>query len=290
MSQFIREAKVLVTNQDGLGVEFSNVRILFQVLKSSDSSSNTTEISIYNLNNDTSTFLEQNNLTIVLMCGYRSASDDLKVIFEGEITNAVTTMNGADKITTIYAGDADTGINLSEYQKTYRANTKIKTIIKEIATSMNVIVEDQNIADIPETSFINSYIAVGSTKKLLDELFKKIDLEWYVNDGIFYARKRIDIESTNAILISSQTGLIGSPLRKNEKSTGYNETEAGVSFTSVLNAELQVGATVNIESIYADAKTQGLFVIKEVKFEGDTHGTPWYTKCLCLGEKQNGSQ
>lgn len=284
MLSYGREIKVIVLDKNNESIELSNVRISFRIIRNTNSEANDCEISFYNLNSDSTSFLEKNELKIIVMCGYRKFNDDLKVIFEGEITNSVSTKIGTERVTTVYAGDADTGINISQYQRTYRANTKIKDIIVDIAESMKTIVMDENITHIPNDQFINAYTSVGSTKKTLDNLFKKINLEWYVDNNVFYAKPRVRIEFTNAFVISSQTGMIGTPYRKNIKNVSSNITESGVSFNSILNPELVPGSTVNIQSQYANVETQGLFLIKETVFEGDTHGNNWFSKCLCLGD------
>ncbi len=282
---FNRIVKLIIVNKEGTAIEVSNLRTTFNIDKTSGSEPNSAEISVYNMNPTSTAFLQQNDLKIALFCGYKQRGKDLRLIFEGEVLDAMSAKSGSDKIITMICGDANTGINLNHYEKTYSPGTPIKVIITDIAKSMNVVISEENIEDIPTDKFISSYIALGSTKDILDDLFKKLDLEWYVQNNVFYAKKRIDIKSTNAILISSETGMIGSPIRKKEKDVKFGEVESGVTFNSVLNADLNVGSTVKIESKFADIDTLGLYVIKEIKVTGDTHSSNWYSKCLCLGEK-----
>ena len=280
-----RIAKVTVTSSDKSGIEVSELRIVFDITKTSKSESNSSKISIYNLNSDTAAFLEQKNLKVILFTGYENDQSGLSVIFKGEILNSTSSKIGTERLTILHCGDSDTAINLNQYQKSYRPGTKIRTIVTDIVNTMGVIVEDQNYSDIPSDSFISSYIAFGASKKILDDLIKKVGLEWYIQDGVFYAKKRIDIKRVNAIIINENTGLISSPERKNEKKTTSVDTESGVTFNSVLNPDLVPGQTVKIESEYSSTNTKGLFTIKEVKIQGDTHGKNWMCNCLCLGEK-----
>ena len=280
-----RLAKILVTSENNSGIEISDLRIVFDITKTSKSDSNSCQISVYNLNSNTASFLEQKALKVVLLTGYETDQSGLSVIFSGEILNSTSSKIGSERVTIMHCGDSDLAINVNQYQKSYRPGTKIKTIVTDIANTMGVVVEPNNYSSIPEDSFISSYIAFGSTKKILDDLVKKVGLEWYIQDGVFYVKKRIEINSVNAIVVNSITGLIGIPERKNEKKTTALETESGVTFNSVLNPELIPGATVNIESEYSSTNTKGLFTIKEVKIQGDTHGKNWICNCLCLGDK-----
>jgi len=282
---FNRIVKLIVANKGGQAIEVSNLRTTFTIGKTSDSDPNTAEISVYNMNSLSTSFLQQNDLIMWLYCGYESSRDDLKLVFSGEVIDTMSSKSGPDKLITLICGDANKGININHYEKTYAANTAIKTIIKDVANGMGVLVSDKNITAIPEDRFINSYVALGSTKDILNELFKKLKLEWYVDDNVFYASDRVNINVTNSILISEKTGMISSPVKKKEKDATASTTESGITFNSILNPELKIGETVKIESEYADIDTSGLFVIKQIEMNGDTHSSAWYSKCLCLGEK-----
>lgn len=284
---FGRVVKADIVSATGRTIEITKLRVAFSINLSSQSDPNVAEIQIYNLNEQSLAFLEQKELKIVLSCGYETSIGDLKVVFDGEIQNSTISKNGQDRVATLFCGDADTGINLGQFQKTYRAGYAIKDIIKDLASSMGVIVLDENLALIPTDSFINSYVAVGPTKKTLDDLFKKIGMEWYVLKNVFYAANRADIDYVNAININSKTGMIGTPMKQNDKNATDSTTEQGIHVNSVLNPDILPGVTVNIESKFGSVDTLGYFTVKEVKIQGDTHAQPWHSKFLCIGEKQN---
>ncbi len=91
-----------------------------------------------------------------------------------------------------------------------------------------------------------------------------------------------------AVLLTSETGLIGTPEQTNE----------GVKVRCLLNPRLRIGGRIKLDNkSVLMAKTElkmsaqrpprldddGFYRILKVEFSGDTHGQNWYADMICIG-------
>lgn len=112
--QFGRRAQLVIgpkfTGSNGLVepplAKIFRTRITFDIEKDDGSNPNKAKISIYNLNEDSRNFIEQDKTALILQVGY---GDNLSVLFFGDLAkNGVTNKRvGPDIITTLEAGDSE---------------------------------------------------------------------------------------------------------------------------------------------------------------------------------------
>src|SRR5699024_5240814 len=94
----------LIVGKGGSGIKISELRIRFDIKKSSDENPNTAKIEIYNLNPEHQGLLLKEWSDIQLLAGYQGAE---RLIFSGQIRTATPTIQGTDRIITIESGDGD---------------------------------------------------------------------------------------------------------------------------------------------------------------------------------------
>lgn len=258
-------AVTLGSKESGRALKFEQLKIVFQVEKTSESSANTAKISVYNLSDQGRALAEGQKAFVLLEAGYTDAFGQL---FVGTIRRAYISRQGPDWVTTVECGDGGQALRATHIDKSYAPGTDYKQIIQDVAKSY----VDQGRIVIGSLIGIQSEKAQtglsvsGSSQSVLDDLTAKQGLEWSIQDETLQILpKQTDI-GRQAVLLTPQTGLVGSPIRR-EVDSG-----AGVEFTALIQPALFPGRRVKIES----RQINGFYKLRQVSFSGDTHGQAWY--------------
>jgi hypothetical protein len=267
-----REISLRFGKKGSLGPKITDLRIAFVIGKTSDSNANTSKIKIYNLNEKSRSILEEgNNLVAVLEAGYTSTG--IEILFKGEIDKSLFQRSGADWLTTLFVKDGETALTKVHFEKSYDATAAdLKTIVTEVTQKLKdeagIIIKD--LKHLTSEKIQNGFSANGLAKKILDDLVAKQGLEWNIQDGelqILSIDGSDDLK-TDAVVLTPETGLIGSPIRREE----------GVEFKALLQPKVKPGKIVKIQSRSID----GFYRIRKAQFKGDTHGTPWFVTATAV--------
>lgn len=275
-TQFLRKYKLYITSLEGSQRNIEDLRVRFEVTKTVLSFPNLAKIEIYNPNSDTTSLLKEKFTNISLEAGYQGNS---RLIFKGEVRNVYQNKIGPDRIVIIYAGDGQRDWENSFFNKTFKENIRIDTVINEILktfqnTTIGVIDGIPKIAD-----KLRGQTLSGSSKDILDMLSKEYNFDWNIQDGeLNIVSKNKLIENDEAILINNLTGMIGSP----------TVTEIGADVKTLLNPRLIPNRSFKIESAFANialgniyfrdikrTNAEGLYKIQEVVFIGDSRDGEW---------------
>ena len=240
-------------------------RIKFDIEKDDGSNANKCKISIYNLNQDSRSFVEQEKTALILRVGY---GGNLSVLFFGDLAkNGITTKRvGPDIITTLEAGDSEEIIK----------NANIQIGLAAGATNiqiLNLAIEKLKLSSGPRlgiTSVVyeNAFAFSGTISTLLDQITKQINVKWAINDGEITFLGFKQTEPGRIIKLGPRSGLIGTPTK----------TKEGFKFNTLLNADIRPGKKVFVESQIA-LGNQGITIkIQKGKYVGDTHEGEWAGK------------
>ena len=254
------------------GISITDLRISFQIEKTSESNANKASITIFNLSETTrSKFLLQGQ-KVILNVGYAGQFQNpvLETIFRGDIRRATTSRTGSDFVTTIECGDAEVAIEETHIEKTFAKGVTVKSAIQSILglfRQQNITVNNENIADLIKnpTTFVSSLNLSGPVKSIMDTLTKKLGLEWNVQDEQVHIRIPNKVINTTGIRLSSETGLLNIPIKRED---------GGVDFTSLLIPKIKPNSTVKIESDVVD----GFFNVRKASYKGDTRSNDWIIK------------
>lgn len=240
-------------------------RIKFDIEKNDGSNPNKAKISIYNLNEDSRNFVEQDKTALILRVGY---GDNLSVLFFGDLAkNGITTKRvGPDIITTLEAGDSEEIIK----------NANIQLGLAPGATNIQIInlaVEKLRLSAGPSlgitpVTYKNGFSFSGTIASLLDQITKQINIKWAINDGEITFLGFKETEPGRIIKLGPTTGLIGTPTKSKE----------GFKFNSLLNADIRPGKKVFVESKIALGDQGVTIKIQKAKYIGDTHEGNWVGK------------
>lgn len=269
-----RKAAVTFGPKGGTGVRVTDLRMSFDISKTNNSNPNTAKVQIYNLNESNRGILKtKDDLTLILEVGY---GESLEQLFVGDVARSFTQRSGADFITTIEIDDGGQALTEAKLDKSYEGGTNEKTIVEDALQAMKdtgqVIIG--SLAALKDDIAQNGFSASGTAKAVLDKIMTKQGLEFSIQDNEVQILEEDQDTGEEAILLTPQTGLIGSP------SVGLIGKKAkkleGISFRALIQtAKFRPGRLVNIVSRDMD----GFFKIVKASFNGDTHSDPWFVDC-----------
>jgi hypothetical protein len=268
MSQRLFKRRVAVTignASSSEAVRHDRLRVIFQVEKTSESNANTAKISVFNMSDRGRALAEKEKSFVLLEAGY---GDRIEQLFYGDITRAYISHQGPDWVTTVECGEASNALRSVHIDKSYAPGTDLKQVVKDVAQGFvdqgKVVIG--SLLGVKSQKSQSGLALSGPGQTILDDLAAKLGLEWSIQGNALQVLPRDKDLGLQAVLLSSATGLIGSPVRREL------EGGQGVEFSALIQPQLLPGRLVRIESRHVT----GLYKIRSVSFAGDTHGQPFY--------------
>ena len=230
---------------------FDPLTIEFDIARNTASTLNTASFRIYNLSEKNRNLIFKDRYrvldingkrkSIVMDAGYKTAlnkDSDLSTIFIGEILESYSYRQGPDIITYINALDGSLAAYNTNTNQTFEAGLGFRDIVKKLISSMKVNgVEEGKIGEIEGSiktpAAYNGNVFTLLTKDYKDEIF--IDLAKINKLG---ANEYIRSIGGKVPLISSATGLLGTPIRQGST----------LLVNMLFEPQIKVGHLVNISS------------------------------------------
>ncbi len=243
-------------------------RIEFEIERSLTKRPNRCRITVTNLNPDSRALLKEDNLRIHLEAGYR---DEFSKIFTGDVTYAVSTLDGPDWRSEMECGDGDRLYAHARVNKSYKPGTRLGTVVEDIFKSTGQKVPDKfKSSDLYQKSLTSGFVAFGKYPDVLSELLRSNNYSWSIQDGQPQILQEGSVD-TQTFLVDERHGMIGSP------EFGHPERKkkpATITVTLALYPAIRPGHLAVLDT--RDIK--GNFKILKVKHMGDTHGQDWKTQ------------
>lgn len=252
-------------------VEITATRVAFKVEKDLEKEPNSCELILDNLNPGARHELTRNPLTVHLSAGWED-DGGVRFLFGGDLRSGSPRHDGPEWTTTLHLADGGRALQHARVNRSYKAGTPAITVVRDAARSMGLLLP-KNIESDPALtrSFTTGRQLYGNTAARLTELLQPYGYRWSIQNGRLSALKDDEIEPSRAIVVSQETGLIGSPeFGQPEKNGKPPQLKAAV----FLNPEIIPGRLVSIRSISAN----GVFKVERVTHIGDTHGAEWTTE------------
>lgn len=257
--------------ESGLGFDLSNLDCVFRAKKNLKAEPNTCKVKLYGLARETRRVLESpKKLVLRLEAGY---PDSVGQIYLGEIRTAHTTREGPDIVTEIDTGDSEQAIQGSRINLSVGPKVPTSVAVKAIVESLGVGPGNAaqfyaKLAAGGSAIFGQGSNVWGKSAQRLTDICRSADLEWSIQDGVLQFLDRGKALNDKAVLLSSETGLVGSP---------SVDQKGIVTAQALIQPDLRPGRKVQFDSL--DFK--GGYRIEECEYSGDTASLEWYVKMAC---------
>lgn len=248
------------------------LRVSFKITKTLDSTANKCAVSIYGLNEASRSVIKSTKKPpLILEVGHE---EERGIIFSGEGTRPISEKGRDGWVTTI---EGLTGMSAGRrfVNEGFGPGAKPGDVIRKIADKMGVKSKEAFARlkagdfDGAVSTFAQGITISGPAKPELDKLARTLGFEWSIQDGELQILKPAEVAKNQAIKLSLESGLIGTPKPiKDEKRPGVPLVKA----TAILQPGFVPGRQVVIES----ETVVGRFKLEKVDMSGDTHGQAFF--------------
>ena len=240
--------------------------IEFEVTKTPRRGANQATIRLYNLNPVTNGLIESIGPTVTLSAGYSGAGaafGTLGLIFTGTVSRrGVTTVReGADRVTTIEAGDAELALQSARSDISLAPGSTTTLALQQLL--LKLLVGPGNVGLLPPLPFSTGWYHYGLARDALTQIADMYDATWSIQDNQLFILRSGEALPNQAVLLSPETGLIDIP----------RKTKEGIEAVSLIQSTLTPGGVVSIVS----ASEQGFYNVREVTHRGSFRSTEWYS-------------
>lgn len=259
----------------------TDLDLSFKVQRSVASRAGTCELTIYGLSETQRSQIlalprrrafgsavgERRDGTVVeLSAGYLEG--ERPVIFRGNLRRAVQKREHPEWSVELTAGDGEFAIRTARSRRAFSADVALRDVVRAIAEDM-----DLGAGNVDETTasaelgtvgaiFPGGHVAHGSAADTLTTLCRAAGLEWSVQGGVLQLLPRGRALSRTAVVLSPDTGLIGSP-----EKNGRHKAKA----SCLLIPGLIPGGLVELRS----SVLSGTYRCGHMDIAGDTRGAEW---------------
>ncbi|MDB4311875.1 hypothetical protein N9937_00455 [bacterium] len=253
-------------------------QIKFKVMRSSSTSLNITEITVYNTSPEVLHYLtiySDQEILVKLQGGY---GDNLTVLTMGTITSLTDSFEGETRETVFTVSDGGSHVKTAVLGQDWFAGTPWEYIMDELidATFM-----PRGVVIPPEGQVLYPYYADGSAYSSLKDLATELEYTLNIqNMAINFYPTGTD-KLVNVQIIDESSGLIGSPAVVGDTAgnlLGDGKVKSkGVKFKTLLNGTLYPDTIIELRS----KEFNGQYQIQTTKHSGNFRGDDWFTECEC---------
>jgi len=206
---FDRDVSLVIGQSGGKGVEVAGLRIDFSVEKTSTETLNNSTIEIYNLSPDSQKLIETPNNAVILKAGYKQ-DVGAKIIFVGIVRRSLTVRSGSDWVTKLELDDGLIAYRDSKRAFSFPAGASGIGVLRSVAASFGLSVR-QFPTDIVDKVYPGGFSFVGRSREAMAKVCSYLGLEWSIQNQEIQVLKKGGVMQRTAVVLSEDTGLIGSP-------------------------------------------------------------------------------
>ena len=267
---FGRSVDVVVGNKRLTGLDCA-----FEIEKSLLPEPNKCSLKIYNLAEDTRAHFEElaprqrwqtKGIPVRIEAGY---GDDRAILWIGELRNVVTEIDGPDWVTSMDSGDGYLAYQNSRVNLSFGPMTPVATVLQALVAKLGAGVG--NVAAALATLKVNGVgmlypsgiVLSGSVAQELTDFCRSAGLEWSIQDGVLQILDRGQASRGQALLLSSDTGMVGSP---------SVDVDGILSVKTLLIPDVRVGSILVVNS----ERVKGTYRLEKATWSCDTSGDDWH--------------
>lgn len=253
------------------GIEIDKLRIQFQIEKTLDKEPNTCELVITNLAAGTRVDLCKKPLIVRIDAGYEE-DGGARHLFAGDLRYGWSKQEGTEWLTTLQLADGSRAFQHARVSRSYKAGTSVLTAVRDAARTMGVLLP-RNIEVSTELgrSFAAGVQLHGNTREELTRLLAPFGYSWSIQSGRLVILKDDEVDTTRALVISTDTGMLGSPEFGAPEKDSKPPT---LTIRTLLYPQVTPGGMLSVQS----DSINGIFRAERVVHTGDSHGDDWYTE------------
>lgn len=237
-----------------------NLDVRFKIEKALTEQPNTAEIEIFNASPQTRAAFEVKPSLVRIEAGYESTpgQPELAQVFEGDLMFAASAHEGVNWITRVTAAEGGRAYARASVRRSYAAGATYAQAISETAKSMGLKIPS-SIKEAKELTrqFVSGISLNGASSKQLSKLLKPHGLSWSVQNGQLQILSEFGVRPDEAIVISKETGMVGSPILGAPKEPGDPVT---IKVSTLLEPALLPGGRIKVIADNVD----GFFKIDKV--------------------------
>lgn len=253
------------------------LRVAFELERSTRPQPNTGTIRLYNLSRTSRGLIEEAGGSVVrLEAGY---VDGRAQIFQGTVSRARANKappireqrDGFEVVSVIDVTDSGDRYRSARVSQTFDAGVSVLTVLRACARALGVgdgnLREVEGLAELDGglTTYPEGTLLSGQASRELARILRSYGLRYSIQHGALQVTRRGRALQSQAVDLRSGTGLVGYP---------EIGARGRVSATSLLSPDLWPGRRVVLSS----ALVEGQFLVESMRYEGDSHGDPWYAQ------------
>ncbi len=287
--QWIRQCR-LVVGDGSEGLDLSELRIRFTVRQAMVGTPGHADIIVTNLSDETANLIQKEFTKVVLDAGYEG---NMATIFEGEIVQKRKGReNPTDTYLSILAKEGQKAYSHAVISKTLAAGHTFKDQVDACLEALKPFgIVAGYIADLGGFKMPRGRALFGMVREQLRDIAKATDTSWRIQGGKLNIVKNKGTLPGSAIVLNSQTGMVGMP----------TQTMEGIEVKCLLNPEIKPGCRLQIDEasiqrqqmsiataaqgqnfLVPDIASDGFYKVIAVNNSGDTRGNDWYSDIVCL--------
>lgn len=254
----------------GDSLVIKDLRVQFKVERSLTKTPNACDVTITNLAEHNRTDLTTKPLYVQLDAGYEDAG--VRLLYTGDLRFGMSEQKGPEWETLLQLGDGDCHHQWSRVNRTYPANTSVRTVLADCARAFGFPLPANLANDTRlDQPFPTGTSTFGPTRDEISRLLLPFGYTWSIQNNNLQILRTGDISATEPIILEQSTGMIGSPTYGSPPKSGK---PPHMNVKMMLYPEIGPGQLVQVNS---KAK-KGLFKVDKVVHKGDTHGEAWYSE------------
>lgn len=297
---FDRVASLVIGQEGKQGRELTGLRFAFSIEKQSTKAPNKCTLKVWNLAPETRGLVEAIGNVLILKAGYVQDTG-AQTIFQGDVIRALTVREGPDWVTELEMQDGHKEFRDTKASVSYGRGATALQVLGDLSKRFGLPVRELP-ADVAAKQYPNGFSFVGRLRDAMEKACDYLKLEWSIQNREIQIIKKGGVFQKRAILLSSDTGMVESPMLESKTMTekaaakdGITASQPGVRATtqrnddgeiervlqvngykvkSLLQPGLEPGGYVQIKSKSIDGQ---FFRIEELTHVGDTFGSEWHT-------------
>ena len=267
---FSRECEVTIDT-----LKLGGNRVAFRVTKTIKPEPNTCELTIWNLSENHRAALEElapkaddvRGISVKIDAGYNGST---ALVWLGDLRTVDSYRDGPDWITVLGSGDGEKACGKARVALPFGPGTPVETALRAMLVELGVgpgnittALAMMHAKGVATTMLSSRSVIYGSVAARLTDLARSADLEWSIQDGAIQFTNRGQAIEGLPVLLSAETGMIGSPTVDNE---------GVLTVQSLMIPDIRPGRLV----VMATLRIHGAYRIERAEWDGDTFGGNWY--------------